>query len=85
MLIEYVDAAMRQARYKILPDGEGFFGEIRGFKGVWANTNTLETCRDELREALEDWIVVRLRNGLTLPVVSGINLNQRRPRKHKVA
>ena len=85
MLIEYVDAAMRQAKYKILPDGEGFFGEVRALKGAWANAATLEDCRDELREVLEDWILVRLRQGLSMPVVAGINLNQRRPRKRNVA
>ncbi len=85
MLIEYVEAAMRQARYKILADGEGFFGEIRPFKGAWANAATLESCRDELREVAEDWILVRLRQGLPLPVIAGINLNQRRTRKAKVA
>lgn len=75
MLLEYVDAAMRQAKYKILPDDEGFFGEIRSCKGVWANTPTLETCRDELRNVLEDWILVRLRQGQNLPTIAGIRLN----------
>jgi predicted RNase H-like HicB family nuclease len=85
MLTEYVNAAMRKARYKILKEDEGFFGEIRAFKGTWANAGTLEGCRDELREVLEDWILVRLRRGLSLPVVGGINLNQRRNKSQKVA
>ena len=85
MLTDYIVGAMRRAKYKILGDGEGIFGEIPGFKGVWANADTLEACREELREVLEDWMLVRVRLGLSLPVVSGINLNQRRPRKQKVA
>ena len=89
MLSEYVDAAMRKAKYKLLADGEGFFGEIPGFQGVWANDDRLEACREELRETLEGWIIIRLRQGLNLPVVGGINLNERRParpaRKKKVA
>lgn len=85
MLTEYVSAAMRKAKYKILKGGEGYFGEIPACKGAWANARTLESCRDELREVLEDWILVRLRRGLSLPVIGGINLNQRRSRKQKVA
>jgi predicted RNase H-like HicB family nuclease len=61
-----------------MPDDEGFWGEIPGFQGVWANAPTLEACRDELEQVLEDWIVFRLSDGLDLPVVDGIELNFRR-------
>jgi len=85
MLTEYVDAAMRKAKYKLLAGGEGFFGEIPGFQGVWANHERLEACREELREVLEGWILLSVRLGKPLPIVGGINLNQRKPRKRKVA
>jgi predicted RNase H-like HicB family nuclease len=85
MLTDYVEAAMRQAKYKILRGGEGFFGEIPGCKGVWANADTLEQCREELREVLEDWMLVRVRHGLKLPVIAGLDLNERKERKRKVA
>ena len=62
MLTEYVHAAMRQAKYEILPDGS-FYGEIPGCQGVYANAETLETCRDELQEVLEGWIVLGLQMG----------------------
>ena len=58
MLTEYIQAAMRKAHYEILPDGEGYFGKIAGLQGVWANANTLEACRDELQEVLEEWIIL---------------------------
>jgi predicted RNase H-like HicB family nuclease len=80
MLTDYVEAAMRRAKYKILPANEGFFGEISGFKGVWANHDTLEACRDELREVLEDWMLVSVRLGFKLPVIAGIDLNESKPR-----
>jgi predicted RNase H-like HicB family nuclease len=85
MLTEYIEAAMRKAKYELLGGGEGFFARIPGYKGVWANASTLEACRDELREVLEDWILVRVRLGLSLPVTAGIDLNDRKPRKRKVA
>ncbi|WP_409375860.1 type II toxin-antitoxin system HicB family antitoxin [Candidatus Sordicultor fermentans] len=43
--------------------------------GVWANEKTLEECRDVLKEVLEEWIVLKLRNGDQLPSIGGINLN----------
>jgi predicted RNase H-like HicB family nuclease len=75
MITAYIQAAMRHAHYEILEDNEGFYGEILGFQGVWANAATLEACREELQSALEDWIVVGLRLGHTLPVVDGLDLN----------
>jgi predicted RNase H-like HicB family nuclease len=67
MLSEYIRAAMKRATYEILEDGT-YFGRIPGFQGVWANENTLEGCRDELQDALEDWMLFRVSRGLELPV-----------------
>jgi predicted RNase H-like HicB family nuclease len=75
MLTEYIGAAMHQATYELLPDGEGYYGEIASFPGVWANGPTLEACREELRQALEGWVVLGLRLGHSLPIVAGIDLN----------
>lgn len=75
MLSTYLDAAMHKAHYELLPDGEGFFGSIPGLQGVWANANTLEACRTELREALEEWLLLGLRKGHPIPVMDGIDLS----------
>ena len=75
MLSDYIQAAMRHARYDILPEDGTFYGEIPECPGVWANAVTLEECRRELQEVLEDWLVVGFRRGHTLPVIDGINLN----------
>jgi predicted RNase H-like HicB family nuclease len=48
------------ARYEILPDDGTYYGEIVGFDGVYANAATLEACRDELEEVLEEWILLRV-------------------------
>jgi predicted RNase H-like HicB family nuclease len=77
MLSRYIEAAMRRARYEILPDGEGFYGSIEDLQGVWANAPTLEGCRDELREVLEEWIVLGLRLGHPIPAIEGIELSVR--------
>ncbi len=74
MLTNYVKAAMAKARYEILPDDKSFYGEIPGFEGVYANADTLEACREELADVLEEWILFRVSRNLSLPVVDGIEL-----------
>ena len=74
MLTEYIQAALKQARYEILQEGGGFYAEIPGFEGVYAQSDTLEGCREELASTLEDWILFRVSRQLPLPVVAGIDL-----------
>lgn len=74
MLTASIQAAMKRAHYEILADNEGYYGNIPGFQGVWANAQTLEECREELREVLEDWILFRLSRKLKLPSVNGVKL-----------
>lgn len=74
MLTKYIRAAMKRARYEILPDDGTFYGEIVGFNGVYANSNTLESCRDELEEVLEEWVLLRVSQHLPLPTIDGIEL-----------
>lgn len=75
MLTKYIDAAMHHATYEILPDDGTFYGEVPVTPGVWAHAATLEACREELREVLEDWLLLGLRRQIALPVVDGIDLN----------
>lgn len=74
MLTKYIQAAMRQAKYEILSDDGSFYGETPGFDGVYANADTLEDCRVELEEVLEEWLLFRVSRNLSLPVVDGIEL-----------
>jgi predicted RNase H-like HicB family nuclease len=79
MLLAYIQAAMERGKYQILPDDEGFYGEIPELRGVWANAPTLEACRRELQEVVESWIVIKLRHGdADFPVFEGIDLNPER-------
>ena len=74
MLTNYIKAAMRRATYRLIGDGT-FFGEIPGLDGLWANAETLEACRDELEESLEEWILLGLQLGHSIPAVDGIDLS----------
>lgn len=73
MLTNYIRVAMAQAHYEILDDG-AYYGEIPALRGVLAMVETLETCREELQEVLEGWIVLGLQLGHTLPPMGGVEL-----------
>jgi predicted RNase H-like HicB family nuclease len=68
MLTAYINEAMSRATYKILEDGT-YFGEVPGLQGVWANATTLETCRRELQEVLEGWLILKIRDGDDIPAL----------------
>ncbi len=76
MLTEYIAAALRRATYKLLEDG-AYFGEAPDLPGAWASASTLEECREQLREVVEDWIMVGLRNRTPIPTIDGIALDVR--------
>lgn len=77
MLTNYLNAALRHAHYEILTDDQSYYGEIPNFEGVYANAETLEDCREELAEVLEEWILLRVSKSLPLPIVDGLELKVR--------
>jgi predicted RNase H-like HicB family nuclease len=77
MLTEYIQAAMARAHYEVIENGdEPYYGEIPGIDGVWAVGSSLEETRDELRSALEDWILFGLDGGLRIPPLDGIDISR---------
>ena len=73
MLTDFIIKKLQKAKYKLLDDNT-YFGEIPDIKGVWANAKTLEACRKELQEALEDWLVLSIKNdkkisGFNFPII----------------
>ena len=74
MLLNYLQAAMRHARYEMLADDNSFYGDIPTCNGVYANAPTLEACRNELAEVLEEWVLLRIHKNLSLPVIDGESL-----------
>ena len=84
MLIEYINKAMTKAVYEKLEDGT-FSGRIPQCPGIIAFGETLYQCQDELRSTLEGWLIVKIRHGDRLPVIGGINLNNKMPAQKEVA
>jgi predicted RNase H-like HicB family nuclease len=63
---------MDMANYELLPDDGTCYGEIAGFAGVYASADTLEACREELEEVLDEWILLRVSRHLPLPMIKYI-------------
>ena len=74
LISDYIEEAMKRAHYEIIEDEEPYYGEIRELKGVWATGKTLEECRNNLREVLEEWIIINLNRGIKLPKLGNISL-----------
>ncbi len=73
MLSEYIQKALEKARYKVLEDGT-WFAEIPGFEGIWAKEATVEECRQELMEVIEEWLVLKIRDRDPVPKIEGVTL-----------
>jgi len=74
MIVEYLNAALEMAQYKQLDDGS-WFAEVTPLQGVWANGSTVEECRRELLEVIEEWILLKTRHGGPIPPIAGIDIN----------
>lgn len=66
MISQYVATALERAQYRLVDDGR-FAGTVPGLRGVIAAGPTLEACRRELAEVIEEWILVRVARGLAIP------------------
>ncbi|HCG77207.1 MAG: HicB family protein [bacterium (Candidatus Ratteibacteria) CG_4_9_14_3_um_filter_41_21] len=67
MLTEYIEEAMKKAKYEIIKDEEPYYGKIPELSGVWATGKTLEECRKNLKETVEDWIILSVKKDLPIP------------------
>lgn len=75
ILSEYIDQGLSEAVYDKLQD-DTFAGRIPSCKGVVAFGTTLRECEGELRSTLEEWTLIGLKLGHTLPILGSIDLNK---------
>jgi len=71
---DYIEAAMRRATYEVIDDPEPHYGHIEELPGLWATGTTEAECRERLAEVVAGWIVVRLRLGMAIPPVDGVEI-----------
>lgn len=76
MLSRYIQAALDQAHYEIIQDEEPFFGTVPGLDGAWASGTSLEACRTNLADVVEDWVFISIARGLPIPPLGDVKLRQ---------
>jgi predicted RNase H-like HicB family nuclease len=65
MITRYLDEAMRRARYT--GKAGAYSATVPGLRGVIAHARSLEACRNQLLEVIEEWVLVRIAHGLPIP------------------
>lgn len=66
MLTKCIRASLKRAEYKKLED-DSWYAEFPGFTGVWANGVSVEECRNDLHEVLEEWLILKIRDTDPIP------------------
>ena len=66
MFSEYVQEALKLAKYDTLEDGT-YIATVEGLQGMIAIGDSIEDCRRDLIEVIESWIALRLRLGDGIP------------------
>ena len=66
MFSEYVQEALKLAKYDTLEDGS-YIATVEGLQGMIAIGDSIEDCRRDLIEVIESWIALRLRLGDGIP------------------
>ena len=75
MLLQYIQSAMERAHYELIEDEDPFYGEVPPLAGVWATGKTLEECRRNLAEAIEDWMLFSIAKGLPIPALGQVAIH----------
>jgi predicted RNase H-like HicB family nuclease len=75
MLLQYIQTALDRAQYEIIEDEEPFYGEVPELEGVWATGKTLENCRRNLADAIEDWVLFSLARNFPIPPLGNAEIH----------
>ncbi|MCX5718592.1 MAG: type II toxin-antitoxin system HicB family antitoxin [Nitrospirae bacterium] len=76
MITEYIEEALKRARYEIINDEEPYYGEVEELKGVWATGKSLEECRNNLKEVIEGWILLSIKKGIEIPKLGNYEIKE---------
>ena len=81
MIAEYLDKAMQYARFERIEDGTifGSFPDVPELLGVYADADTEEECRTELRDVLEGWVLLSIYDHTPIPAIDGVTVEAGSP------
>lgn len=72
LLDDYIDAALRTAKFEKIDNGARVYAELPQFRGAWADGKTRDEVTRTLRQVLKGWIELQLESGQPLPRVKGV-------------
>ncbi len=75
-LSQYLDAAMKMAEYN-RDEGGTVVAQVPGLDGFYAQGETFEEARQNLREVIEGNILLALQLGWEIPPIEGIVFEER--------
>jgi predicted RNase H-like HicB family nuclease len=76
LLDDYIDAALRTARFERIENGRRVYVELRDFPGAWADGKTRDEATKTLRQVLKGWIELQLERRQPLPRLKGVQTPQ---------
>jgi predicted RNase H-like HicB family nuclease len=76
MIAEYLNKAMQYARFERIEDGTifGSFPDLPEFLGFYADADTEEDCRAQLRDVLEGWVLLGIYVHTPIPPIDGVTV-----------
>ena len=75
-LREYIEAALRQAEYERDEDAV-VIACVSGASGFFAQGDTFEEARENLRDVIEGNVLLALQLGVRIPIVEGVTIEER--------
>jgi predicted RNase H-like HicB family nuclease len=77
VILKYIERALERATYEPIEHGS-FCATVKGLRGVIATGASIEACRQNLAEVVEEWVLVRVANQLPVPRLGGFTVRIRR-------
>lgn len=71
MFAGYFEASLEKAEYEIIDDPNPYYAHVPGLVGIWATGKTIEECRKELIDVIEELIVAKLQWSQAIPPMEG--------------
>ncbi len=75
----YIHLALQKAQYKHDNVLNVWVGNIPELPGAIAQSDTIETTRNQLAEVVEDWVLVSLQFGDNIPSIDGVGIRRIKP------
>ena len=75
-LRRYVDEALKQAQYEVDENGV-VIAKVPGASGFFAQGETFEEARENLRDVIEGNVMLALQLGLDIPKIPGVKIEER--------